>query len=243
MLAPLLFFKRHLHREIQMVLVLLTRHRGASVVIFAILFFPGVLLHELSHFLMAQLLMVKTGKLSLIPQLMPEGQLRLGYVETVPTDWLRDSLIGLAPLLSGGVAIVYLASSRLGLPSLVSTLGEGNWDALWQSLMAIPQREDFWLWFYLAFAISSTMLPSASDRRAWLPVILIVAVLGGLALLVGAGPWLLANLAPPLNRLFELLTTVFGLSLIMHLALLFPVAFLRRLLNRVTGLAVVERID
>ena len=241
MLGPLLIFQRRLHRELQMALLLITRHQVASMWIFSLLFLPGVALHELSHFLAAQLLMVRTGKLSLIPQIMPGGQLRMGYVETAPADWLRDSLIGVAPLLSGGAVIAYLGSSRLGLPPVVTAFGQGNWDALWLSLLAIPQQNDFWLWFYLAFAVSSTMLPSASDRRAWLPLILIVVGLAAAALLAGAGPWLLAALSAPLNRLFEVLTTVFGFSLALHLILLVPAIVLRRLLNRVTGLTVAGR--
>ncbi len=240
-LGPLLFFQRRLHREFQIVLLLLTRHPTVALGVFALLFFPGVMLHELSHFIMAQLLMVKTGRFSLIPKLMPDGQLRLGYVETMPTDWMRDSLIGAAPLFSGMAAVIFLGNSRLGLVPLVNWLSQNNWEAFWQGLILLPQQTDFWLWFYLAFAISSTMLPSASDRRAWLPVILIVALLVGLALLAGAGPWMLENLSAPLNRIFNLLATIFGISLAMHLALLVPLLLLRRLLASATGLTVAER--
>ena len=42
------------------------------------------------------------------------------------------------------------------------------------------------------------MLPSASDRHAWLPVILAVGALILLALVAGAGTWMIANpLAAP----------------------------------------------
>ncbi len=241
MLGPLLFFQRRLHRELQVVLLLLTRHPMVALGIFAVLFFPGVLLHELSHFLMAQLLLVKTGRFSLIPQLMPEGQLRLGYVETHPTDWLRDSLIGAAPLITGGAAMAYLGSSRLGLSPLIDTLAQGQWEAFAQGLFALPQLPDFWLWFYLAFTISSTMLPSQSDRRAWLPLAVILLLLASAALLAGAGPWLMTTLTPPLNRFFQLLATIFGVSLAIHFVLLVPLVLLRRFLNGITGLTVVEK--
>jgi hypothetical protein len=240
MLGPLLFFQRRLHREIQLALLLLTRHPTAALGIFSLLFFPGVLLHEFSHFMMAQLLMVKTGRFSVIPQVLPGGQLRLGYVETVPTDWLRDAMIGAAPLLSGGAAIAYLGGSRLGLAPLVLALEQNSWDSFWNGLAAVPQQADFWLWFYLAFAISSTMLPSSSDRRAWLPLALIFALLAVLALLVGAGPWMLENLAAPLNGIFRLVATIFGISLALHLVLLLPTMLFRRFLMGVTGLVVVE---
>jgi hypothetical protein len=159
----------------------------------------------------------------------------------MPTDWVRDALIGAAPLFTGMAAVAYLGNSRLGLSPLVSWLVQGNWDAFWQGLILLPDQTDFWLWFYLAFAISSTMLPSASDRRAWLPLALIVTVMIVMALLAGAGPWMIVNLAAPLNRIFSLLATIFGISLALHLVLLLPTALFRRLLTSITGLTVAER--
>lgn len=239
-LGPLLFFQRHLHRELQMVLLLLTRRPTMALGMFSLLFFPGVLLHEFSHFIMAQILMVRTGRFSLLPQLLPDGRLRLGYVETAETDWLRDALIGTAPLLAGGVVMAYLGFDRLGLVPLAAFLGLGDWEAFWRGFRLLPQQQDFWLWFYLAFAISTTMLPSASDRRTWLPLALIGVVLAGLALLAGAGPWMLTHLAPPLNQLLRLLATIFGVSLVVHLALLIPLRLMRSLISNLTGLRIVE---
>ena len=241
MLGPLLFSQRWLHREIQMVFLLVTRSATFALGLFSLLFFPGVLLHEFSHFIMAQVLMVRTGKFSLIPQLLPGGQLRLGYVETVPTDWVRDALIGAAPLLSGGAVIAYLGSHPLGLTPLALLMEQGQWGAFWQALSGLPQQADFWLWFYLAFAISSTMLPSASDRHAWLPLAVIFVLLFGIALLAGAGPWMIEHLAPPFNRMIQLVTTIFGISLALHLILLMPVLLLRLMIERVTGLRIVSQ--
>ena len=51
MLGPLLFAQRWLHREIQILFLLLTRKPVIALGLFSLLFFPGVLLHELSHYL------------------------------------------------------------------------------------------------------------------------------------------------------------------------------------------------
>jgi hypothetical protein len=59
-LVLLMMLLRLLHREIQAVFLILTRRPGVTQVIFAIIFFPGVFLHELSHFLVAKLLGVRT---------------------------------------------------------------------------------------------------------------------------------------------------------------------------------------
>jgi Zn-dependent protease len=98
-LVALIFLQRILHREIQAFFLILTRNPGVTQVIFALIFFPGVFLHELSHFIMAKLLGVRTGSLSLIPKPMPNGRLRLGYVETASGGVVRDSLVGLALVL------------------------------------------------------------------------------------------------------------------------------------------------
>lgn len=231
-LLPLLLAQRWLHHELQLVLLLLTRRPKLALGIFALLFFPGVLLHELSHLLMAILLRVPTGKFSLIPQITPDGQLQLGSVQTAAVDFFRDALIGAAPLLSGGAAIVYLGINRLGLLSLSQLFWSGQPKLLLHTLSALPNLPDFWIWFYLAFTISSTMLPSPSDRRAWLPLVLVLTVLTGLALLAGAGPWMLLHLAPGLNQFLHGLALVFGFSLALHLVLLFPLAGFRFLLQR-----------
>ncbi len=104
-LVPLVFLQRLLHREIQAVFLILTRSPKATIGLFSVLFLPGVLLHELSHFIVAKLLGVRTGNFSLVPRLTPEGQLILGYVETARSDYLRDSLVGMAPLLAGGAFV------------------------------------------------------------------------------------------------------------------------------------------
>jgi hypothetical protein len=50
MLGPLLLLQPVLHREIQAVFLLLTRRPALTIGLFSLIFFPGVLLHEGSHF-------------------------------------------------------------------------------------------------------------------------------------------------------------------------------------------------
>ena len=109
MLVPLILLQRLLHREIQAVFLILTRDTRLTMGIFSILFLPGVFLHELSHFVMAKILRVRTGKFSIFPRSLPDGRLQLGYVETARSDMLRDSLIGAAPLIVGTLFVAYVA--------------------------------------------------------------------------------------------------------------------------------------
>jgi hypothetical protein len=238
LLGPLLLLQRRLHFEAQALLLLLTRRHEIAQALFALLLFPGVLLHEVSHFLVARLLGVRTGRVSLLPQAQAGGRLRLGYVETASTDLLRDGLIGLAPLLAGGVFVAYAGSVHLGLSALWESAAGAPAGVAVAALAALPGRPDFWLWFYLTFTVSSTMLPSASDRRAWLPLGLILAAGLGVGWLVGAGPWLAQHAAPLVLDLARALALVLGITVGLHLVLLPPAWVLRVGLSRLTGLEV-----
>ena len=238
MLVPLTIVQRLLHREIQAVFLILTRDTRVTMGIFSMLFLPGVFLHELSHFVMAKLLRVRTGKFSIFPQSLPDGRLQLGYVETAKSDVVRDSLIGAAPLIVGTLFVAYVALYHLQMRVLWDTFRNGQFDLFWLGIRALPQAQDFFLWFYLAFAVSSTMMPSESDRHAWLELIISIAVLFGLALLFGAGPWMLSNVAPHLSTFLSSVAVIFGLSALVHILLIVPTALAHKLLARLTGVDV-----
>jgi hypothetical protein len=237
-LIPLLFLQRSLHYQIQAVLLLLTRRIEVTAVLFSIIFFPGVLLHEASHFLMAKLVRVRTGKFSLLPTQLPGGKLRLGYVETAVSDPVRETLIGVAPLITGSLFVSYIVFQHLGLLAAWNTAKSGGPDMIFSLLGELIRRPDFWLWFYLLFTVSSMMLPSSSDRRTWLPIAAWLIFLLGISLLAGVGPWLLENIAPTIDRGVTALAVVFGISAVIHLVLL-PVFWgIQRLLSHFTRMEV-----
>ena len=237
-LVPLILLQRLLHREIQAVFLILTRDTRLTMGIFSMLFLPGVFLHEFSHFVMAKILRVRTGRFSLFPQSLPDGRLQLGYVETARSDAVRDSLIGAAPLIVGTLFVAYVSIYHLQMRVLWDAFRNGQFDLFWLGVRALPQAQDFYLWFYLAFAVSSTMMPSESDRHAWLELLISIAVLFGIALLVGAGPWILSNVAPRLSLFLSSVAVIFGLSAFVHILLILPMALIHKLLAHATGVDV-----
>ncbi|HSG45398.1 MAG TPA: hypothetical protein VLA72_19810 [Anaerolineales bacterium] len=238
MLVPLIMLQRLLHREIQAVLLILTRDARLTIGIFQIIFLPGVFLHEGSHFLMAKLLRVRTGRFSVIPRALSDGRLQLGFVETAKSDILRDSLIGAAPLIFGTLFVAFAAVNRLNMDVLWATLRNGQFNLFWMGVGVLPSTQDFWLWFYLVFTVSSTMTPSESDRHAWLELVISVGILFSIALLIGVGPWMLANIAPLLSNFLSSVAVIFGLSSLVHILLVLPIALIHKLLVRVTGVDV-----
>ena len=231
---PLVILQRLLHREIQAILLIWTRNPALTVGLFSLIFLPGVFLHEFSHWVMARLLGVRTGRVSIIPHALPDGRLQLGFVETAQTDTLRDSLIGLAPLITGGLVVAYTAITRLGLLPLWDVLRTGDFMAFWQGVQTLPQVADFPLWFYLTFTISSTMLPSASDRHSFLPLALYAAMLVGLVFLVGAGQ-IFQDLSALLNNFLFSVASVFGLSALVHFIMVIPLMVMHALLSATSG--------
>ena len=238
MLVPLIFLQRLLHREIQAVFLILSRDPRITMGIFSLVFLPGVFLHELSHFILAKILGVRTGRFSLFPQSLPDGRLQLGYVETTRSDIVRDSLIGAAPLIVGTLFVAYVAIYRFEMRVLWDVLRNGQLNLFWMGMRALPEVRDFYLWFYLVFAVSSTMMPSESDRHAWLELVISVGVLLTITLLLGAGPWMMSNLAPRISNFFGFVAVIFGLSSFVHVLLILPTALVHRILARMTGVDV-----
>jgi hypothetical protein len=238
MLVPLIYLQRLLHREIQAVFLILTRNAQLTMGIFQFIFLPGVFLHEGSHFLMAKILRVPTGRFSILPKPLPNGKLQLGYVETAKADIVRDSLIGAAPLIIGTLFVALVSIYKLEMRVLWDVLREGQLNLFWMGIHALPNGQDFYLWFYLTFVVSSTMMPSESDRHAWLELVVSVGVLFLIALLIGAGPWMLNNVAPVISNFLSSVAVIFGLSSVVHILLVLPTALIHRLLTRLTGMDV-----
>lgn len=230
--------QRRLHYEIQALLFILTKRIDLSLTIFAILFLPGVMIHELSHYGMARLLNVPVGKLSLIPQPLPDGRMRLGYVETESTDFIRDALIGTAPLIAGSFVVAYAGLINLRFSTFWTEFSITDFSASVSGLSRIVNQQDFWIWFYIIFVVSSTMFPSTTDRRGWAPILLIIGVLVSLLLIAGFGPWIWERLGSYLMDLARLLSMIFLVSILVHLLLLIPIWGIRYSLSRIFGLKV-----
>ena len=197
--------KRWISAHVQGVAFLLTGNQRAAIWIFWVLFLPGTFLHELSHWLTAKLLRVKTGRFSLWPKPQRKGQLQMGGVQVEVADPFRHSLIGLAPLIFGSIAVLLIGQGRLTLGQVGLALNSGDLELIWQALLKTLAIPDIWLWLYLLFAISNAMLPSASDREAWWSVLLYL----GIALFLAIGLGLNPTLSPQLQE--------FGLTIIAQL--------------------------
>ncbi len=240
-LILLLVAERWIHRHLQGLALLVTRDPQSAVVLYALPLLPGILLHELSHALAGVLLGVRVGRISIRPKL-ARGRIQLGFVPVERTDLVRASLIGLAPLLAGALAIWLIGRFVFGLESLGQALASGEPARLWRGVAALARAPDAWLWAYLIFAVSNTMLPSRSDRQAWTPLalfLLLGAVLVGAgAVLSGQGALLATRLEPPSTTALRWLATACTFTVAVDLPFIGLVALLERLVSRLSGVRV-----
>jgi len=231
-----------LHREIQSVLMLIFKRPTIVIAIFSLLLLPGVFVHELSHLMVALILRVPINKFSIIPRTLKNGQLRLGYVETKQTDLLRDSLIGLAPFIAGLMMVAYIGFDHLGLENLKDSAAFFDINLLLSRLGNFGSQKDFGIWLYLAFCISSTMIPSASDRQSWKVLIFIFGIIIIIFLLFGTGDFLQNNLLLRLDGgLFSIAFIIFTSTLI-HVLILIPTWFIKLIISNLTGRRIISNV-
>lgn len=112
----LFFFSQKLTMALSQLVFRFTKRDTFSIQFLSVLFLPGVIIHELSHWLMANLLFVQTGEIEFFPQ--KQGNtVKLGSVQIAKTDFFRRFLIGIAPFL-GGLGLLSLLYFSLS-PTIV----------------------------------------------------------------------------------------------------------------------------
>jgi hypothetical protein len=238
----LLVVQRWIQTHLGGVALLLTGRSDRAVILYAILMFPGVLLHELSHWFMAKILGVRTGSLSLLPQVQPDGTVQLGYETYYKGQNLgpiRESLVGGAPLLAGTAVILLIGSRVFSVTELVAAIQTGSINALTLALTNLLETNDFLVWLYLLFTIANAMLPSRSDRRAWPAFLLIMGILTVGVYLAGLQQVVVEGLAGPVTAVFGYLGLAFSLAIGVDIFFMLLIYLVESLISRIRGVSVV----
>lgn len=209
-LLPLFLMKSWINQHIQGLGLLLFGDSQVAMMVYFLALLPGIVVHEVSHWLAATLLGVKTGKISLGPAKKRRGQMRFGSVKVAQADPLRDSLIGLAPLIGGSIAILLIANLAFG----IAQLSELSLSQVPARILAYTGAPDAWLWLYLIFAISNAMLPSEADRRPWPSLLIFLALVAAVSYFTGWVPRLPEGTKPLILHGVDRLSYAFGLTLL-----------------------------
>lgn len=201
------------------IIFLVTKNRGAALAVLLFLFLPGTIIHELSHFLIAILVRVPTGELTVIPTLDKEtGEVKAGRLAIAKTDPVRYTVIGLAPMIIG-LALMYLIGHFL--------IG---------AQLSINHYQFIIAAFYLFFIITNTMFSSKKDLESAVLVIPIVFLIFSSLYLVGIRLFfdekLVAAIEKTLSSLNIYLLAAVLLNLLISLFLVLNLALWKKILKR-----------
>ncbi len=193
------------------------REKVASQLL-ALVFFPGTLIHELAHFLMAKILFVRTGKISLTPQLQESG-IRLGSVEVAKTDMIRRFLIGVAPLLVGG--------------GVISVVTYYTLPHLYPFSLTLQYAAIAFFYLYGIFVIANTMFSSKKDMEGALGLLIFLAFIIVVLFVAGKGNFLIWVVQSFLSQelvqqYMQKLSILFLFPIGLNLVILVLFKFLRR---------------
>jgi len=228
-LAALWLLSVVLAQHIQGLILLLGGSARVAVAVYDVLVLPGVVLHELSHMLMAWLLGVRVLRVRLF-QFRRLHDPRQGEVVVAQADPVRMSIIGAAPLV-GGIAVLVLLR-----PLLLAFLDDQFSFALLSDVLQTPRALAV---LYLVVAVTNTMFPSAADRQAWRVVLLGALLLG--ALVIGLRLTVPLTWITTITNAAERLTALLWPVLVIDFVVLTLVLLAEVLVGRVRGRRIVYR--
>ena len=234
LLVSLIGARNVIAAHLQGITLLLTGKKRLGLIIYSLLFLPGVIIHEISHFFVAAFLGVRTGDITIFPSESDSGRKSLGSVQIAKADIFRSSLIGIAPLFLG--SLIIFATIRFQFPQLLDSLTQFN-DTLSQFLIEgkiiLAEPLNF-VWLYLIFAISNTMFVSQEDRRSWPALIIILLLLSFLAIWTGVATPIALAVREPLSQAVTILTAAFFISLVIDVLVLAILFTLQKLLEKIS---------
>ncbi len=176
------------------------RSKTVSMTILIILLFPGTVIHELAHLFVAEILRVRTGKLTLVPESLEEAEIRTGSVAVAQTDPFRRTLIGLAPVYIG---IIILSALSYFLLQNINSI----------TVITI-------ILFYGMFAVSNSMFSSKEDMKGVIPFTITLALFLIAGYFAGLRIGLTGELLTVIVRIIETLVRSLGVVLGVNIAVL-----------------------
>jgi hypothetical protein len=209
-LIALFYLGDWIGRHTQGIGLLITGHAEGGMVLAWLIFLPGVVLHEASHWIVAHALGLRPSRLRVWPERRGKT-VRMGYVDFRAGGPLRDSLVGLAPFVTGCAVLLWTAVQVFGLD------GQLGWQEAAQRLWRGVDHPDAWLYAYVTFAISNGMMPSTSDRQAWGTLLLYMVIAAGSLYTLDLLPTVSAEVVAAAIHGVQILTYALALAVIVDL--------------------------
>lgn len=158
LIAVLFFISK---ASIQVLFEVLRRFFSSQRIVFSIIsfiFFPGTILHELSHALVAMVLLLKVREIHIFPE-WEDDHIKLGKVLYEKKDFFRGILVGIAPIIVGLIFFLILSLWNIQFKdNILFNIG----------------------FFYIIFVVSTTMFSSRQDMKDLVYILPLVIILIGI---------------------------------------------------------------
>ncbi|MBI5927730.1 MAG: hypothetical protein HY862_00360 [Chloroflexi bacterium] len=222
-LIPLIYAERWIHQHMFGVGYLLTLDKAQATGFYYLVFFPGVLVHEVIQWLIAGMLNVPIKKINSYPKPQEDGTIRYDFVVIEKTSRFRAILIGGLPFVIAGALVYFISTSVLQLDALLAAIGTGDLDQIGRGIKEFLKTGDVWLWLYFMFSISNGMIPTKEDRQGWFLILGAAAAITIAFLFLGFDVFVTKTMSGPVAHALQLVNTallailfidiVFGLTL------------------------------
>jgi hypothetical protein len=236
----LYLLQRWISRHVQGIGMLAFGSPNAGMGLLWFLLLPGTLVHEFSHWAMAKLLGLRTGRFRIAPDFKGK-EVILGSVEIQKTNAFADSLVGLAPFIGGTLVLLAIGYLAFDMETMVGAWESREWRRVLRLAGEMLQVPDSWLWLYLVVAVSNAMMPSPSDRKSWRLVLMYLGLVGGGLLVLGWLPALPSAWVEFIVTGMRSLTYAFTMTLVIDLGFALAVALAELILVVVSRRRVVYK--
>lgn len=161
--VALYIFSRAVVKQLYSFFDIFIKSQKLVFIMVSILYFPGTIIHEMSHFFAAIILFLNVKDIRIFPEF-ENDHIRLGSVSFEKKDFIRGILVGVAPIIFAMLIFFIIATNSL-YPT--SSFGLNI------------------LFGYLIFTISSTMFSSKKDIVDLIYVIPLAIILIGVIIYFG----------------------------------------------------------
>jgi len=229
--------ERWLHQHIFKVGWLVTKSFQTTTILYYTFFLPGVFLHELSYWFAAGVLNVHAKGSIKWPEAQEIAELDLSFVELAKNvSPFRLALITLAPIITGLASVWFIANNILDFNAFFSLIRTGTLADITAAFQRLTSAADFWLWIYLLFTISNTMIPKLQDLRGLRIVLIAIGVVAVLLIFIGVGNQVvLRALAGPVSDALYLLAGTFTIIILIDLLFVIILGTIEAVIERITG--------
>jgi hypothetical protein len=229
--------ERWLHQHIFKVGWLLTKNFHTTTIVYYAFFLPGVFLHELSYWLVAGILDVRAERIIRMPEKQEIAELRLNFIRLPRnTPPFKLAIITMTPLIVGVFFVWFIADNVLDVTGFANLLFDGNRANLNQAIATLTSAPDFWLWIYLLFAVSNTMVPNLQDLRGARVLLTVIGAATLIFIILGLGnEVVVAALVGPVTDALYVLAGIFLIIIAIDLFMTGVLGTIEAIVERITG--------